>query len=253
MAIEDLADQVEDYICTFEGFGDIAMDSLAMFVFIWSLCVLVSIWLGKFLYSKYIKKGEVSSVETTSSSVSSTASIAKTVPTVTSTAPIRKSEPREIARSGGMGGGGGGGGGGRGLSGTPIRADTPLASQAQLARKRLSRKSPGPEIRARSRHTPVPQNIMGEDPSSTTWATRTFRWLYSDLTIVNELLQNWTVAVNDFIRSELRKEDVTIEVVRVLSETAAPNLGNLYCEPTGNLQEVVSLDVLTYFTKKIEI
>lgn len=235
MAIEDLADQVEDYICTFEGFGDIAMDSLAMFVFIWSLCVLISIWLGKFLYSKYIKKSDVTAE--TSSNVSTATSVSKTVAPVSSTIPIRKSEPREIARSGGMGGGGGG----RGLANTPIRADTPLASQAQLARKRLSRKSPGPEIRSKSRHTPVPQNIMGEDPSSTTWVTRTFRWLYSDLTIVNELLQNWTVAVNDFIRSELRKEDITIEVVRVLSETAAPNLGNLYCEPTGNLQEVVSV------------
>lgn len=240
MAIEDLADQVEDYICTFEGFGDIAMDSLAMFVFIWSLCVLVSIWLGKFLYAKYIKKDVTAEVTT---GVTTTPSVAKTVATVSSTAPARKSEPREVMRSGGMGGGGGGGGGGRGLSGTPIRADTPLASQAQLARKRLSRKSPGPEIRTRSRHTPVPQNIMGEDASSTTWATRTFRWLYSDLTIVNELLQTWTIAVNDFIRSELRKEDITIEVVRILSETAAPNLGNLYCEPTGNLQEVVSLSL----------
>lgn len=235
MAIEDLADQVDDYICTFEGFGDIAMDSLAMFVFIWSLFVLISIWLGKFLYSKYIKKDVTVD---TSSTATTVPSVAKTVAPVSSAIPVRKSEPREIVRHNG-GGGGGGGGGGRGLSATPSRADTPLASQAQLARKRLSRKSPGPELRTRSRHTPIPQNIMGEDSSNITWVTRTFRWLYSDLTIVNELLQTWTVAVNDFIRSELRKEDITIEIVRILSETVAPNLGNLYCEPTGNAQEVV--------------
>uniref|UniRef100_A0A336MSA0 CSON005932 protein n=1 Tax=Culicoides sonorensis TaxID=179676 RepID=A0A336MSA0_CULSO len=239
MAIEDLADQVEDYICTFEGFGDIAMDSLAMFVFIWSLCVLVSIWLGKFLYNKYIlKKGSITT-ETTTTSALPTGPVTKSVASVSSTVPIRKSEPREIVRSSGHGGGGGGGGMSRGLSSTPIRADTPLAGQAQLARKRLTRKSPGPEIRSKNRYTPIPQNIMGEDPSSTTWATRTFRWLYSDLTIVNELLQTWTVAVNDYIRTELRKEEITIEIVRVLSESTVPNLSNLYVEPTGNAHEVL--------------
>ncbi|XP_063696734.1 uncharacterized protein LOC134827822 [Culicoides brevitarsis] len=229
MAIEDLADQVEDYICTFEGFGDIAMDSLAMFVFIWSLFVLISIWLGKYLYAKYIKKD--ASVESSTSSSTISSVTAKTATSVSSSAPIRKSEPREIHRNGaGMS---------RGMSATPSRADTPLANQAQLARKRLSRKSPGPELRTRNRYTPVPQNIMGEDSTNITWVTRTFRWLYSDLTIVNELLQTWTTAVNDFIRSELRKEDITIEIVRILSETGAPNLGNLYCEPTGNAQEVL--------------
>lgn len=48
----DLADQVEDFICTFTAI-DLEMDSLIMFIFVWLLCVLVFLWLGKFLYKKY--------------------------------------------------------------------------------------------------------------------------------------------------------------------------------------------------------
>lgn len=248
MAVEDLADQIEDYICTFEGLGDITMDSLAMFVFIWLLCALFLIWLGKFLYYKYIKKGESAVITET---IPSTIVPSKTIPTVSSM-PIRKSEPRDIMRSGHGGGGGGGGGGGvsRALSSTPIRADTPLASQAQLARKRLTRRSPGPEIKSKSRHAPVPQNIMGEDTQSVSWASRTFRWLYSDLTIINELLQTWSLSVNDYIRSELKKQETTVEIVRVLSESIAPNLSNLYCEPGENIHDVVSMSPKTIFQKK---
>lgn len=76
---------------------------------------------------------------------------------------------------------------------------------------------------------------------STQWATKTFRWLYSDLTIVNEVIHTWVAAVNDFIRSDIKKDDAPIiEVVRVLPESPAPTLSNIYCEPGDNLNEVVS-------------
>lgn len=155
MAIEDLADQVDDYICTFEGLGDIVMDSLAMFVFIWSLCVLFLIWLGKFLYQKYVKKTQASTVTDTA-----TPSSVKQAATTVSSVPIRKSEPRDMGavRSGGGGGGGAGGGG----FSKPIRADTPLGGP-MAARKRITRRSPGPEIKQRNRHVQIPQNIMGQD------------------------------------------------------------------------------------------
>lgn len=55
----DLADQIDDYICSFEGVGDLTMDTLAMLIFAWAVLALFLVWLCKFLYNKYVKKGDV--------------------------------------------------------------------------------------------------------------------------------------------------------------------------------------------------
>lgn len=52
----DLADQIDDYICTIDGVSDLTMDTLAMVVFAWAVIALFSVWLCKFLYNKYGKK-----------------------------------------------------------------------------------------------------------------------------------------------------------------------------------------------------
>lgn len=82
----DLADQIDDYICSFEGLGDITMDSLAMFVFIWAVLALFILWLCKFVYNKYINKEQQSSTAT----ISSKLNVDK---------PKRLSEPKEILAS----------------------------------------------------------------------------------------------------------------------------------------------------------
>lgn len=49
------------------------------------------------------------------------------------------------------------------------------------------------------------------------------------------------VAVNDFIRNDIKRDDAPIiEVVRVLPESPAPNLSNIFAEPGQNINEVVS-------------
>lgn len=82
----DLADQIDDYICSFEGLGDITMDSLAMFVFIWAVLALFILWLCKFVYNKYINKEQQSSTATISSKLNGDK-------------PKRLSEPKEILAS----------------------------------------------------------------------------------------------------------------------------------------------------------
>lgn len=54
--MSDRADQIDDYICTFEGVADLTMDTLAMFIFGWALIALCLLWLCKFLYNKYFNK-----------------------------------------------------------------------------------------------------------------------------------------------------------------------------------------------------
>lgn len=82
----DLADQIDDYICSFEGLGDITMDSLAMFVFIWAVVALFIIWLCKFVYNKYVNKEQPSSNATNSTKLNGDK-------------PKRLSEPKEILAS----------------------------------------------------------------------------------------------------------------------------------------------------------
>lgn len=82
----DLADQIDDYICSFEGVGDLTMDTLAMLIFAWAVLALFLVWLCKFLYNKYVKKGNVGGTDTSKIGTSPSEK-------------LRKSEPRELSTS----------------------------------------------------------------------------------------------------------------------------------------------------------
>lgn len=93
----DLADQIDDYICSFEGIGDLTMDSLAMFIFIWAVVALFLVWLCKFLYNKYVVNNNKTP---TSQSNSRQNSVAPGGASTTKTeANKRLSEPRELVAS----------------------------------------------------------------------------------------------------------------------------------------------------------
>lgn len=60
--MSDLADLIDEYICTFDGVGDLTMDTLAMVIFAWGVCALFLLWLCKFIYNNYTQKGASHSV-----------------------------------------------------------------------------------------------------------------------------------------------------------------------------------------------
>lgn len=95
--------------------------------------------------------------------------------------------------------------GGSGGSRQQVRSGV-LGSLTQPAgmRKRLSRKSPGPELR-KPRSIQPPSNVVGPETVSVTWASQVFRWLYSDLVIVNELLGTWVQTLNDYNKKSLEE------------------------------------------------
>lgn len=84
----DLADQIDDYICSFEGVGDLTMDTLAMLIFAWAVVALFLVWLCKFLYTKYVKKSDTTTVIVDTSKIGTSPS-----------EKIRKSEPKELSAS----------------------------------------------------------------------------------------------------------------------------------------------------------
>lgn len=87
--MSDLADQIDDYICTFEGVGDLTMDTLAMLIFAWAVLALFLLWLCKFLYYKYVKKVDGTGATAIDSSKYGISPSEK----------LRKSEPKELSTS----------------------------------------------------------------------------------------------------------------------------------------------------------
>ncbi|XP_059622271.1 uncharacterized protein LOC132265573 isoform X2 [Phlebotomus argentipes] len=236
----DLADQIDDYICSFEGVGDLTMDTLAMLIFAWAVIALFVLWLCKFLYNKYVKKTK------TDAALSAPADAKK----VTATAAVavadaaekgRRSEPKEILSSREI----------RESSAKPLgRAVVRGGAKGGAAgyvpptppmRKRLSRKSPGPELRRPSRVIQPPSNVVGPETISVTWTSQVFRWLYSDLVIVNELLHTWVQTLNESMKKSVEEHGVAVEIVRVLPESPPPQLTNIFCAADENRQNDVTI------------
>ncbi|XP_044312483.1 uncharacterized protein LOC108051827 isoform X5 [Drosophila rhopaloa] len=230
----DLADQIDDYICSFEGLGDLTMDSLAIFIFLWAVLALFSVWLIKLLYHKYLNKDK-----TASAANSRQTSVAPTSGSPSSTAgktEKRLSEPRDLlatkSKVDDLSKPLTGGSGGRGRSSaSPLNA---AGAAAGGPRRRVVRQSStGPENR-KKRYVPPPSNVVGPETSSVTWTSQVFRWLYSDLVIVNELLMSWVIAINDTLRKSVEEHGVAVEVVRVLPDSPAPGLNNIFCNCDEN-------------------
>ena len=96
----DLADQIDDYICSFEGIGDLAMDSLAMFIFIWAVIALFLVWLCKFFYTKYMKKDDATNASATNTNLSKINSVnLNGANKLLDGDKLRRSEPRDILGS----------------------------------------------------------------------------------------------------------------------------------------------------------
>ncbi|XP_032305958.1 uncharacterized protein LOC6494440 isoform X24 [Drosophila ananassae] len=230
----DLADQIDDYICSFEGLGDLTMDSLAIFIFLWAVLALFSVWLIKLLYHKYFNKGKAPSAA--NSRQSSVAPGSGSPASGSGKTEKRLSEPREflatkskVVEDLAKPLAAGSAGGARGRS-----SASPLNSAAGGPRRRVVRQSStGPENR-KKRYVPPPSNVVGPETSSVTWTSQVFRWLYSDLVIVNELLMSWVIAINDSLRKSVEKHGVAVEVVRVLPDSPAPGLNNIFCNCDEN-------------------
>nr|XP_014090326.2 uncharacterized protein LOC106617566 isoform X32 [Bactrocera oleae] len=222
----DLADQIDDYICSFEGIGDLTMDSLAMFIFIWAVLALFLVWLCKFLYNKYVVNNNKTP---TSQSNSRQSSVAPGAGSTSKTEVIKRlSEPREVMASKAdfkdLAAKPGGAARGRAPSGGAGAA----AGGAGARRRMVRQGSTGPESR-KKRYVPPPSNVVGPETTSVTWTSQVFRWLYSDLVIVNELLTSWVIALNETLKKSMEEHGVAVEVVRVLPDSPPPSLNNIFC------------------------
>lgn len=241
----DLAEQIDDFIPSVQA-SHSDMDSLIMLIFILFITSLLLLWLGRFLYQKYVTNKAVPATNSTTGPVTTTTTgIQKSSTPVNSTTPTAASSKYSAFSFGSSGGGARrGSSGGTPINSSPISASPAsqglgkgraLSQQPQLAssgvRKRLTRRSPGPELQPRrSRSVQPPSSVTGPDDTTVQWASQVFKWLYSDLVIVNDLLYGFITAINQTMARNTSEEKILIEVVRILPESTTPNISNIFCD-----------------------
>lgn len=230
----DLAERVDDLICSFDSAGETTMDTLSMLIFGWMLFGLVVLCVGKYVYNRFVLNDLAIAAATSSpqlpkdshvhlaeSTVLAATAVGKLVDKPKSTSPSSSSSSLVRAGTGGAGGtvsasgttsgaaGGGSGGGGGGGSGggvgtgavAGVRAPSPggYVPPTPPIRKRLTRKTSGalvsPSRSSKALHLPT---ATGADAEAVRWVNELIVWLHYDLVILNELLATWVVSLNDF-------------------------------------------------------
>ncbi|XP_046675392.1 uncharacterized protein LOC124364163 isoform X19 [Homalodisca vitripennis] len=217
----DLADKIDDMICTFEGEGETTMDTVAMYMFGWMMFGLVVLGIGKFVYGNFVANKDL---KTQNVIVEPPVTVTKSENSVVDAAV--KQPPKDIVVKSS--------GGGKYVPPTPP------------SRKRLGSRSGRPVVGpAKPKSTNLihpPPTATGPESESVKWVNELFFWLYSDLVIVNELLSVWIQSLNDFTKKSVDEHGVGAEFVRVLGETQTPVLSNVFCECAPNDDVTITCD-----------
>ena len=187
----DLADKIDDLICSFEGGGDTTMDTVAMLMFGWMVFGLFVLGIGKFIYAKYVRGGNWKG----SNAVPPVASSPGGSDDHTVKSAIAK-DLRSSASSGGA-----------------YVPPTPPVRKRIGSTKRGS--STGP-LKSAPKISPVnlPPPATGPDPEAVHWVNQVFAWLYSDPVTLNELLGVWVQSLNESSRKSVAEESVNAFALR---------------------------------------
>lgn len=183
-AMADLAEAVDDLICSFD-YMDTAMDNLVMLIFIWVLFSIVLLGIAKWAYSKFGQKpAEVEAKPLKTNDEKKTANeIITSADSVLATSAKVKSGAFKPSKPSGF------------VPATPPN------------KKRLGRMSPGPEqLNLKKHQSIIVPTCTGPDPPSVQWVNELLTWLYNDLVIVNELVQQWIVSMNEFSKKSVEED-----------------------------------------------
>lgn len=203
----DLAEAVDDLICSFD-YMDTAMDNLVMLIFIWVLFSIVLLGIAKWAYSKFSQKpAEVEAKPLKTNDEKKTANeIITSADSVLATSAKVKSGAFKPSKPSGF------------VPATPPN------------KKRLGRMSPGPEqLNLKKHQSIIVPTCTGPDPPSVQWVNELLTWLYNDLVIVNELVQQWIVSMNEFSKKSVEEQGIGVELVRAL-DSHPPTISNVFCE-----------------------
>lgn len=175
----DLADRIDDLICSFEGGGETTMDTVAMLIFGWMVFGLFVLLIGRYIYGRYMGGNtpketkpvieDIASVIIPSVSVSPEdgSVTVKAVP-VPPTPPVRRRVSKKVSP-----------GPAPGLGARPLQATSASPTGGRPASLIYAPQATGP------------------DTESVKWVNRVFQWLYSDPAVVADVVNVWIQALND--------------------------------------------------------
>ncbi|CAG5059927.1 unnamed protein product [Parnassius apollo] len=203
----DLAEAVDDLICSFD-YMDTAMDNLVMLIFIWIVFSIILLGVAKWAYGKFGSKPAESE------------KVTKPIdePKKSTANEIITSSDSVLATSAKV------------KSGSFKPTKTSFVPATPPNKKRLGRMSPGPEqLNIKKHQSVIVPTCTGADPVSVTWVNELLTWLYNDLVIVNELVQQWIVSINEFSKKSVEEHGIGVELIRAL-DCNPPNISNVFCE-----------------------
>lgn len=196
----DLAEAVDDFICSFD-YMDTAMDNLVMLIFIWMLFSIVLLGIAKWAYTKYGKqitapeeakppKPEEPKKSTANEIINSADSVLATSAKVKSASFNSYKPPKPSGF----------------VPATPPN------------KRRMGRMSPGPEQLTLKKHQSIiVPSCTGPDQPSVQWVNELLTWLYNDLVIVNDLVQQWIVSMNEFSKKSVEEVRINIFFLETFS------------------------------------
>lgn len=176
----DLAEAVDDLICSFD-YMDTAMDNLVMLIFVWIVISISLLAIAKWAYGRFAKK-PVEVAKTNEEPKKPTNEIVASADSVLATsAKVRSASLRASKPSG-------------------------YVPPTPPNKKRLGRMSPGPEqLNLKKHQSIVVPTCTGPDIPSVQWVNDLLTWLYNDLVIVNDLVQQWIVSMNEFSKKSVEE------------------------------------------------
>lgn len=181
----DLADKIDDLICSFEGGGDSTMDTVAMLVFGWTVLALFGLAIAKYVYARFIRKVPVPVTSETKPATETGAAVktpeTDVKPETKAVAPVAAAAKPTVlaARSGGK----------------YVPPTPPL-------RKRLTAKK-GPSPSPNSRQTPP--TASGPDAEAVRWTNALLSWIYTDPDALNELVTIWIHNLNEIAKKSVEE------------------------------------------------
>ncbi|CAI6372913.1 unnamed protein product [Macrosiphum euphorbiae] len=210
----DLADTIDDLICSFESDGSKTMDTLIMYLFCWALVGFAALAVGKFAYGRAAlyagrKSAAAAAARTAAASGQEPDAAADRRPAqlnhhraaVPPTPPVARKRlgsksGRTSAAVAGVA---------AGLSAVPAAAAASKAfsSEQQQAAHHLHHHHPQHQRRP-------PPAATGNDPDAVRWTNDVFKWLYDaaaatagsagEPSAVDYLLGEWTSALNEYTK-----------------------------------------------------
>ncbi|CAB3232657.1 unnamed protein product [Arctia plantaginis] len=209
-SMADLAEAVDDLICSFD-YMDTAMDNLVMLIFIWILFSIVLLGIAKWAYGRFAKK--VTEVDTKQKPIDETKKTSNEI--ISSADSVLATSAKVKSAS---------------FTSSKPPKPTGFVPATPPNKKRLGRMSPGPEQLTLKKHQSIlVPTCTGPDQPSVQWVNDLLTWLYNDLVIVNELVQQWIVSMNEFSKKSVEEQGIGVELVRAL-DCHPPNISNVFCE-----------------------